>query len=194
MRTKTPRLSERVLDAAARLFGTKRFHEVRMDDIALEAEVSKGTLYRYFKDKEELYLALLARASRNLVVQIKEAVARSDKPRTKLVAIVATVIVYFDAQPHLFDLIQRAEVKHIAGAAFPWQEVRDAGIQLVLTVFQDGHDQGEFTIRDPYHAALMLLGGMRAVIRVGKRPRPRDLAQRLVDGFLHGATVGESVV
>ena len=67
MRTKTPHLADRMLLAAARLFGTQRFHEVRMDDIAAEAEVSKGTLYRYFKDKDELYLALVARCSRNLI-------------------------------------------------------------------------------------------------------------------------------
>ena len=35
----------------------------------------------------------------------------------------------------------------------------------------------------------MLLGGMRAVIRAGERPRPRGLAERLVDDFLHGAAV-----
>ena len=35
--------------------------------------------------------------------------------------------------------------------------------------------------------ALMLLGGLRSVVRLGKQPRPRDLAQRIVDDFLDGA-------
>src|SRR4051794_34450694 len=48
VRTKTPNLREHMLDAAARMFGNKRFDETRMDDIAAEANVSKGTLYRYF--------------------------------------------------------------------------------------------------------------------------------------------------
>ena len=34
-----------------------------MEDVASAAGVGKGTVYRYFKDKEELYLALLARAA-----------------------------------------------------------------------------------------------------------------------------------
>ena len=34
-----------------------------MEDIADLAEVGKGTLYRYFKDKEELYMALLSRVT-----------------------------------------------------------------------------------------------------------------------------------
>ena len=72
MRTKTPKLGSRILDAAARQFARQRFHEVRMDDIAAEAEVSKGTLYSYFRDKEELYLALLARGSEGMVRALED--------------------------------------------------------------------------------------------------------------------------
>src|SRR6185503_1977906 len=100
--------SEKVLDAAARLFGTQRFHEVRMEDIAAEAEVGKGTLYRYFNDKEELYLALLARASKQFLDRLEEAAGRGEGPRCRLKAVVAAIIAFFDEQPHLFDLIQRA--------------------------------------------------------------------------------------
>src|SRR5262245_18615534 len=56
VRTKTPQQADKMLNAAARLFGTQRFHEVRMEDIAAEAAVGKGTIYRYFSDKDELYL------------------------------------------------------------------------------------------------------------------------------------------
>src|SRR6202043_2112108 len=71
VRTKTPQFSEKMLEAAGRLFGTRRFHEVRMEDVASEADVSKGTLYRYFRDKDEMYLALLARASRQFVTELR---------------------------------------------------------------------------------------------------------------------------
>lgn len=177
-----------MLEAAARLFGARRFHEVRMDDIAAEADVSKGTLYRYFKDKEELYTALLGRESKKLVAQMRHAVSRTEGARQRLEALVATFIADFEAAPHLFDLIQLAEARRIAGGAFPWQQVRDEGLRLVLQVFREAQESRDFTVHDPHQAALMLLGGLRAVIRIGKRPRPRDLAQRIVDDFLHGAS------
>jgi len=186
MRTKTPDLPERMLDTAARLFGARRFHEVRMDDVAAEAGVSKGTLYRYFRDKDEMYLALLGRASDQLVQLLRARVAEADGARAGLVAIVDSVITFFDAQPHLFDLIQRAEALQGPGEAFPWQPVRDEGVRLVGEVFRDGQTRGEFVVRDPELAALMLLGGMRAVVRFGKRPRPVNLAERIVDNFLRG--------
>jgi TetR/AcrR family fatty acid metabolism transcriptional regulator len=186
VRTKTPQYSERMLEAAGRLFGTRRFHEVRMEDVAAEAEVSKGTLYRYFRDKNEMYLALLARASRQFVGEMNERVAAAQTARDRLVAMVEAIIEFFDSQPHLFDLIQRAEIRRELGEAFPWQEARDVTLRLVQDIFEQGSDEGEFRVRQPELAGLMLLGGLRAVIRFGP-PRHGQLARDLVNGFLEGA-------
>ena len=186
MRTKTPQYSEKMLEAAGRLFGTRRFHEVRMEDVASEAEVSKGTLYRYFRDKNEMYLALLARASRQFVGELQDRAAVPRTARGRLVAMVEAIIEFFDSQPHLFDLIQRAEIRRELGEAFPWQEARDVTLRLAQEVFEQGQDEGEFAIRRPELAALMLLGGLRAVIRFGP-PRHAGLARDLVNDFLEGA-------
>src|SRR5947209_20384999 len=110
VRTKTPLQADKILEAATRLFGAQRFHEVRMDDLAAEAEVGKGTLYRYFRDKEELYLALLERSAHQINDRIREALAAADGSVARLEAVVGTIIAFFDENPHLFDLIQRAEV------------------------------------------------------------------------------------
>jgi len=187
VRTKTPHLADRMLDAAARLFGTQRFHEARMDDIAAEAEVSKGTLYRYFKDKDELYLALLDRCSHDLVTLLHERVAPAEGARARLEAFVEALIDFFDAQPHLFDLIQRAEVLRGSGPEFPWHQTREDVSKLVLDLFKEGKARGEFCVRDPDLTVLMLLGGLRGVIRFSKQPRSHDLARRIVDNLLEGA-------
>src|SRR5436305_11617433 len=99
-----------MLDAAARLFGSQRFHEVRMEDIATEAAVGKGTLYRYFSDKEELYLALLARTLGQMRQRVQAAVEQTEGARARLVTLVTEIIGFHDEHPHLFDLIHRAEL------------------------------------------------------------------------------------
>src|SRR5437773_2432752 len=125
-----------MLEAAGKLFGTRRFHEVRMEDVASEADVSKGTLYRYFRDKEEMYLALLARASRQFVHELRTRAEAARTARARLIAMVEAIIEFFDGQPHLFDLIQRAEIRRELGAAFPWQQARDETIRLVQDSFE----------------------------------------------------------
>jgi len=174
------------------LFGIKRFHEVRMEDIAAEAGVSKGTLYRYFRDKDDMYLSLLERASHQLTAELTARVAEAEGARARLVAVVKAVIAFFDGQPHLFDLIQRAEIGHEQGKRFPWQEARDKGMRIVLEIFEEAKQSRELIFKNPESAMLMLLGGMRAIIRAGRRPRARRLAETLVDDFLHGsATIAQ---
>jgi TetR/AcrR family fatty acid metabolism transcriptional regulator len=190
VRTKTPDQADKILSAATRLFGSHRFHEVRMEDIAAEAEVGKGTLYRYFCDKEELYRAMLARSSDRFMRRVEAIVAGPGTPRQRLEALVAGVIEQFDDEPHLLELIQRAEVMAAAGAAFPWQVPRERMPRLVRRLFDEAAATGAFWARDPEVAVPMLLGGVRAIIRFGDRPRPPDLARRIVDNFLDGAGDG----
>jgi len=52
---------EAILDAAARVFSRKSFHEATLEEIAAEAELAKGTLYNYYKDKPDIFASLLAR-------------------------------------------------------------------------------------------------------------------------------------
>lgn len=47
-----------IIDAAEQVFFTKGISVATMDDVAEKAELSKGTLYLYFTNKEELYLAI----------------------------------------------------------------------------------------------------------------------------------------
>jgi TetR/AcrR family fatty acid metabolism transcriptional regulator len=186
VRTKTPEQAEKILNVAVRLFATHRFHEARMEDISAAAGVGKGTLYRYFKDKEELYLALLERSSAQIEALMRAAVEQGTDPRSKLECLVATIIKYFDDNPHVFDLIQHAEALQRPTRRFPWK-ARAVSIELTTAIVLEGQKTGVFRVEDPELSVLMFLGGLRAVFRFGVKPRPADLAQRIVDGFFNGA-------
>jgi len=49
---------ERIRGAAIRVFSREGFHRSRMQEIALEAGLAVGTIYNYFKSKEELLISL----------------------------------------------------------------------------------------------------------------------------------------
>ncbi len=186
MRCKSPAQADKILAAAARLFSKHRFHEARMEDIAALAEVAKGTIYRYFRDKDELYLALLRLAGDAIHERLAVCHDAAIDPRRRLVLMVGAIIAYFDEQPHLFDLITHAEAMQRPGTEFPWQETRAHTIDLVHDIFRAGTSAGSFRIDDPDLAGLLLLGGIRAVLRFQALPRPEDIAERIVSGFLGG--------
>ncbi|MET3209221.1 UNVERIFIED_CONTAM: AcrR family transcriptional regulator [Paenibacillus sp. PvR008] len=52
---------EAILDAAYTIFGTKGFYESKISEIAEQAGVAKGTVYLYFKSKEQLFTAVTRR-------------------------------------------------------------------------------------------------------------------------------------
>lgn len=66
-----PAKRQEILDAAARLFAARPFHEVRLDDVAAEARIGKGTIYLYFEDKEGLYLSLIREGMSRLVSAVE---------------------------------------------------------------------------------------------------------------------------
>jgi TetR/AcrR family fatty acid metabolism transcriptional regulator len=184
VRVRSPQCAEKILDAAGRLFGTRRFHEVRMDDIAAEAGVGKGTLYRYFKDKDELYLKLLDRASGQFTGRVQAAVTHQGDTRGRLVALVRTVLDYFDEHPHLLELIQRAELLRGLGSGFPWHAARETMFRLAGELFEAAAREGKYAVRDPQVAMMLLMGGMRTILRFGPHPRPEGMAERAVDALL----------
>jgi AcrR family transcriptional regulator len=58
MREKNLRLAS-ILDAAKKVFSAKGYSGATMDEIALEAEISKPTVYQYFKSKDDLFFSLM---------------------------------------------------------------------------------------------------------------------------------------
>jgi AcrR family transcriptional regulator len=66
---------ENAVSAASKLFSSKGYERVTMDEVANEAELSKTTLYSYFKDKESLLLAIVIRGSkifRSILIEEEE--------------------------------------------------------------------------------------------------------------------------
>jgi TetR/AcrR family transcriptional regulator len=63
-----------ILKAAEKLFLSREYEDVSMNDIANEVELSKATLYLYFENKEELFFAIVLQGTEILNSMIKKAV------------------------------------------------------------------------------------------------------------------------
>jgi len=72
------RRRQQILVAAKRVFTQKGYEKSTMEDIAREAELSPGTLYLYFKSKDELYASLCLRVLRFINVKVDHVLAEQD--------------------------------------------------------------------------------------------------------------------
>ena len=71
---------EEILDAATDLFAEFGYSEAVTKDLAEKLQVGKGTIYRYFSSKRELFLATVDRVMRRMRVQVDRAVADIPDP------------------------------------------------------------------------------------------------------------------
>jgi len=71
---------KRAIRTAEELFKRVGFRAVTMELVAREANVAKATLYSYFKNKDELFLAVCARMARLLRSAVEQALMKADAP------------------------------------------------------------------------------------------------------------------
>jgi len=86
-----------ILGAAESVFASKGYYETRMDDIAHKAELAKGTIYYYFKSKEEIYLHLLETESDKVFQSISARIRDKAEFLDILKEVVDFSVEYFEA-------------------------------------------------------------------------------------------------
>jgi AcrR family transcriptional regulator len=93
---------EQLLDTGAAMFAEKPYEDVGMEDIAARADVSRATLYHYFPNKRDLYVAIFKRARNRLLARV----ANPDPQRPfaeQLATGLGAYIQYFSDHP--FDAV-----------------------------------------------------------------------------------------
>lgn len=150
----------RILDTAAELFASNPFHKVLLSDVARIASVGKGTVYLYFKNKDDLYLAVLFRGFSTLVDRLRKTVAQETMSPEEQISEIVQEIVH-----HLFAKATNVE---LMGAVVTcpkpdeWQEMRVELWQLIESVIQRGVSQGVFKDGNPRLTAQFITGMIRS--------------------------------
>src|SRR5581483_8081518 len=93
-RSVTTQKQDSILDAARAVFSRDGYAASSVEDVAAEAGIAKGTVYLYFKSKEELYLAALLRELRAFAAEYRAQMDRADGLREKLEAFLRVRLEY----------------------------------------------------------------------------------------------------
>jgi AcrR family transcriptional regulator len=104
---------EQILTAASHIFAQNGFRRTRIEEIAYYLTVGKGTLYKYFKDKKSLFLAVFEQGVSHLRQAISTNVEPITDPQRKIAAAVRTYFEFFDNNRELVEIMMqvRSEFK-----------------------------------------------------------------------------------
>ncbi|HXE52356.1 MAG TPA: TetR/AcrR family transcriptional regulator [Tepidisphaeraceae bacterium] len=167
MQVPNERKRKLITDAAARLFATRAFHKVRLEDIAAEARVGKGTLYVYFQSKEDLYFALIYDGFAAMVERLKTLLAGDrQSAREALRAIVRELVAFAFRHPHYFELT-RTVGKVRGRSESAWGRKRHELTDLIEQTLRRGVRLREFADPRPELTAMYVPGFVRALLAYG---------------------------
>ncbi|NTW48695.1 MAG: TetR/AcrR family transcriptional regulator [Chlorobiales bacterium] len=192
---------QEILKAAKAIFFRHGFEHSSMDMVADRCQLAKGTLYLYFKSKEELYLSLMEDGLDMLHKLMEQAIEVSQTVDEKLLK---TTEAYYDfTQKHkdyfqimtmldsgMFDKVAQEKVERI-------RKLQVSGFEKLQVVVEDGITQGIFpSDLDAKEAVLMSWAGIwggimlstekRKIIPMFSDVEPKKFVMKIAQSWLDG--------
>jgi len=161
-----------IIDAAEKIIFSKGLEVATMDEIAEKAEFSKGTLYLYFKNKEDLYLAIHARGARILRQMFEHAVKKQKKGIDKVLAVGNAYFEYSKKYADYFNAMIYYESREIelsdeSSYAQECEAEGESVLQVLATAIEIGiQDKSIRPDVDPFKTALILWGQSMGTIQL----------------------------
>ncbi len=191
-----PDKPQQIIEAAVRVFARKGYFNSRVSDIAREAGIAAGTIYLYFKTKEDILTTLFREKMAEFVAKLWKAMADQPDPVSKVRRLVYLHFDLLERNPELAEVVQielRQGQKFFRGASS--QEIASY-FALIGSVLEEGVAAGRFRANLPVKVATkMLFGAMDQMATswvLGKREyRLVDTADAVADLFLQGVAVNQ---
>ena len=183
-------LRQQILSTAKNLFIRQGYHGLSMRQIAEALGVSKAALYYYFRDKEELFLAILDSYLDEIEGELQRIQQEQVGARQRIQAMVEIILL----QPAEQRAVIRLSSQEMAQLSLPARQAFDRAyhrkfIDRICAILQEGMQNGELRPVDPNLAAWALLGMMYPYFYPAHSSDllpPVEVAEHLVRIFLDG--------
>ena len=179
-----------ILDAAVTVFARRGYFAARVSEIARAASVADGTIYLYFKNKEDIIVSVFADVLRHHLEKAKEEIARAHSPREKLLAIARHHLTALSENRDVAIVFQTELRQSTLLARLNSQELRGY-FSLLSGLIEAGQMDGAFRNDIPRNVVVQAFFGaldemVTAWILAENHYNLVDLAEPVTDLFLGG--------
>lgn len=158
-----------IINAARKVFSNKGFNSSTMEEIATEAELSPGTLYLYFKNKEELHTSLSIEILKYLADEIQKVVIEEISVEEKIDRFRDVFIKVYDHDPNilinLFHLQSGETLQNLSDEVLQQIKIYSSLAHgAIINVIKEGIEQGTFIDEHPVALADVLWASYAGVV------------------------------
>jgi AcrR family transcriptional regulator len=176
---------QKILSAAAELFGANPYDSVQMRDVAARAEVGKPTLYRYFPSKEELFLEVFKSGLDRLDAEVATILKDRDQPAPALERLLQALLNALGGQVAALRMLTDDQSAVMRRWRNEFRRRRRPFVEAARTILEQGIATGEFRSVDLETVPSMLIGIVRGgLIGMDRIPRER-FAAAMIDLVMH---------
>jgi TetR/AcrR family fatty acid metabolism transcriptional regulator len=181
----------RIMEAATEIFAKLPYHQVKVEEIATQAGVGKGTIYEYFSSKDDLFFSLMKLSSRIYFAEMAKATTQGKTIEERLRIIFNYHLAFIEKNADMARIL-------IAEKRLPQEEctqlVKEQRKQLkqfISGLLAEGIASGEFRTVDPDVISQGIMGTLAALwghMLLDDEPiqNPGELTEKILDFFLHG--------
>ena len=174
-----------ILDSAIVLFTTKGYEATRIEDVAKKAGISKGLTYFYFKNKEDLFMALTKKAFDQLKEEFRESFTTKGRSGLEMVMdLVKRILEFSEKQPvyyqsiiHFLDLMKKytdpnalseidpkiSDSDHFQKLLEIHQDPIKTGIQMISQGIKDGSIRPELQPEVTFYTIWSMIIGFEKI-------------------------------
>ncbi len=138
------RKKEHIINAAIRVFAEKGFFNAKVADVAREAGVADGTIYLYFKNKDDLLISLFETKMEEILVRFSAAIEPVTSASAKLSNFISLYFTMIEEDQALAEVIQ-VELRQSAKFLKDYHNQKFIDfLNLIGQVIKEGQISGEF--------------------------------------------------
>ncbi len=167
MRKKEANIREKIIKNALRIFAQKGYFKATVDDIARATGVAKGTVYLYFKDKQDLYIATIDEHFSRAIAALAAIQAKTATPSEKMEDIANNYIDYIKHLRTTYMLFTFENINLKGKTLKQMHTVIEpkihAMIEIISNIIRDGIQKNEFREVDPKIAAFYFISMIRTI-------------------------------
>lgn len=134
-----------IIDAAVTVIAENGYHQAQVSKIAKQAGVADGTIYLYFKNKEDILISLFQDKMGYFVEKIEEEIAGKEKATEKLLTLIENHFKILSDDPHLAIVTQLELRQSNKDLRLKINEVLKGYLKVVDKILIEGKENGEFS-------------------------------------------------
>lgn len=183
---------QKIMDAAVEMFAEQGFYNSTVADVARKADVADGTIYLYFKNKDDLLISIFEHSMEMFIDTVREELKNVENPREKIKKFIALHLKLVQKNQNLAQVIQielRQSSKFMKEYA---NEKFFEYLNLIQGVIEEGKERGVFRDNaDPVILKRAIFGAvdemaLEWVLMRKKRYSIEEAADQLSDMFIRG--------